>query len=220
MSKHPTKPKPTDKSGDEVYEFLVSELPPGMRKEARYFANALREANARYDRYAPIKNEWFQYKARRKRLEGITEFAKGLASRLCELDILSREDLENRVNPKEFNALIGSLYLVGKVTTDLAKDVQKIGKPRDLAEERWILELADIYENAFAEPAKVSGSGADPTKRHGKFYRLLETNRPTKFPRHGKLTLRQIDRTLKRRGAGKHGIELVFLRSDAGPVGS
>src|ERR1035437_8159232 len=28
---------------------------------------------------------------------------------------------------------------------------RQIGNPRDLAEERWILELADIYENAFSE---------------------------------------------------------------------
>ena len=33
----------------------------------------------------------------------------------------------------------------------------------------------------------------------GKFYRLLEVSRPDSFPRHGKLTPRQIERTLSRR---------------------
>jgi hypothetical protein len=35
--------------------------------------------------------------------------------------------------------------------------------------------------------------------RRGKFYRLLEVSRPKSFPQHGKLSLRQIDRMLKRR---------------------
>jgi hypothetical protein len=122
-----------------------------------------------------------------------------LESSLCELDILSRDDLESRIDPKEMKALVGSLHLLSKETTTLANEVQENGRPRDLAEERWILELADIYENAFCQPVRVSGSGAGLIKQRGMFYRLLELSRPISFPRHGKLNPRQIERMLKRR---------------------
>jgi hypothetical protein len=72
-------------------------------------------------------------------------------------------------------------------------------RPRDLAEERWIFELADIYENSFFEDARVWGSGGGPKKHRGRFYRMLEISRPEMFPRAGKLSVRQIDRMLKNR---------------------
>jgi hypothetical protein len=200
MSSKPKGLEESRGSGEPLYEYLVGELPPVVTSEARYFATALTEAGARYDRYVACKHEWLHYGPRKSRLKGIAKSANELVTDLHELDILSREELGNQFMPKEIEALIGSLGLLGKVATDLAQDVQEIGKPRDLAEERWILELADIYENAFGEPAKVLGSGSDKTtKRRGKFYRMLELSRPTRFPGHGKLTVRQIDRTLKRR---------------------
>jgi hypothetical protein len=196
-----TKPRSTEdgrESGEDL-EFLVRELPPGMKKEAQYFRNALRSAGERYDRYVTNKSEWTNYRERRKRLDSITDFARKLTSGLCELDILTREDLASRVDPKEIEAIIGSLRLLEKVTAELSKGVQKNGKRRDLAWERWILELADIYKNAFGEPARVWASGVEPRKLRGKFYRLLELSRPTKFSMHDKLSLRQINRMLKRR---------------------
>jgi len=192
----------------------VRELPPGLTSEARYFATALTEAGARYDRYVACKHEWFYYGPRKTRLKGIAKSANELATDLHELDILTREDLGNRINPKDIAALIGSLGLLGKVATGLAEAVQGIGKPRDLAEERWISDLADIYENAFDEPARVWGSGSDKTtRRRGKFYRMLTLSRPTRFPAHGKLTVRQIDRTLKRRKELKRRISLEEYRA-------
>ena len=65
---------------------------------------------------------------------------------------------------------------------------------RDLAEERWITELADIYENAFSRPALIG-----PVKKRGNFYDLLQVSRPKEYPTKGKLGVRQIDRMLKRR---------------------
>ena len=43
-----------------------------------------------------------------------------------------------------------------------------------------------------------SGAGADETGR-GTFSHLLEFSRPETFSQHGKLSVRQIDRMLKRR---------------------
>jgi hypothetical protein len=101
---------------------------------------------------------------------------------------------------------VGSLRLVEKVTSDMIEEVQVTGKPRDLAEERWILELAQIYKNAFAEPATASRSGGRPARRHRRFYQLLELGRPGSLPQYGKLTYRQVDRTLSRQGKRTHGM--------------
>jgi hypothetical protein len=169
-----------------------------LTKQADYLTDALLKAGARYDRYAAEKNrnKWLDYTARWKRLEKITRSIQALATDISELDILTRDDLWSRVDPIAVEALIGSLLIVGKATNDLAKETQKNGRPRDLAEERWILELADIYENAFSEHARVwrtdDGLMSD-------FYALLELSRPEAFPRHGKLSRRQIDRTLSQR---------------------
>jgi hypothetical protein len=97
--------------------------------------------------------------------------------------------------------LRGSLLFLALQTVDMARNVQRNGKPRNIAEERWILELADIYENAFCRPASVSGSGGEPAKRRGKFYHLLEESRPQLFPRYGKLSLRHIKQLLAQRNA-------------------
>jgi hypothetical protein len=45
----------------------------------------------------------------------------------------------------------------------------------------------------------VSGSGSDPVKRRGKFYRFLKRGLPASFFRHGKLSIRQIKRVLTQR---------------------
>jgi hypothetical protein len=78
--------------------------------------------------------------------------------------------------------------LLGKEAADLAKQVQKSGRPRDFAEERWILELADIYEIAFAAKPRIWGSGTETVKRRGRFYDLLMVSRPLSFPQHDKLS--------------------------------
>ena len=206
MSGCPVKAKSTGESrvgeaNEDLHSFLVRELPPGKTKQASYLMEVLREAGARFDRYDAKRNEWLNYATRRSRLETITKLLEELESCLCDLDILSRDELANRVDPKMIETFVGSIRLLRKETTNLAKETQKNGRPRELAEERWIMELADIYENAFGRPAGIWGSGATPTKRRGKFYDLLELSRPTTLARDGKLSLRQIARMLKRRKA-------------------
>jgi hypothetical protein len=143
------------------------------------------------------------YTARRRALSGVAKSAEQLAAKLCELDLLSRDELARRMDATEFAALIGALLLLSKETSGLAQEVQKNGRPRDLPEEQWITELAGIYENAFGKPAKVSGSGDEKVERRGKFYRLLEVGRPGSFPANGKLSIRQVDRVLKQRRRDK-----------------
>jgi hypothetical protein len=185
--------------GDDLLDFLVGELPPGKTEQAAYITLALREASARYDRYMVRRGDWLNYKTRRGRLRRVTKLIEDLTSGICELDVLTHDDLATRVHENCIPGLIGLLHLLRKQTTDLFNETQQSGRPREIAEERWIVEVADIYENAFDKPASVSGSGNGPANRRGKFYRLLELGRPTSFPRAGKLSIMQIGRVLRRR---------------------
>jgi hypothetical protein len=141
---HTTEKIRASEGDEEIHDFLVRKLPPGKTKQAPYLTNALLKAGARYDRYTAKRNEWLDYAARRNRLNRIAKSVNELTSGLFELDILSRDELASRLDPKEVETLIGSLSLLGKETAELVKEAQENGRPRDLAEERWILELADI----------------------------------------------------------------------------
>lgn len=200
-------------SREAVCEFLVRKLPPAVTKDTDYLADALFAAGVRYDRYVAENNEdkWRDYTARRRRFEKITRASQTLINELLELDVLSRDDLSNFIDPIATEALVGSLHRLRKVVGELNNEVQKKGKPRNLAEERWIHAVADIYENAFGEPARVwrseDGLMSD-------FYQLLELSRPESFPRHGKLGRRQIDRVLTHRNA-KSKISFLNLSAPA-----
>jgi len=187
--------------GKNIFDFLVRELPPTKTKQAPYLTEALLHAGTRYDRLTARKHEWWRFGTRAALLKDVSEGATRLAKSLSKIDIVTRDDLEGRMGPEKLEAIFGSLHLLWKETTELAMQVQRSGKPRDLAEERWIIELADIYENAFGKRAAVGGSGGKTAKPRGKFSRLLELGRPTSYPRYGKLNPRQVDRILKRRKA-------------------
>jgi hypothetical protein len=183
---------------ESLHGFLFRELPAG-KSEVSYVVDALAAAGERYDRYTARKDEWWSYANRRDRLARVSRYAEWTASELRKLDVIASEDLRTRLGAKELDALIGSLTNLATQTVEMAKEVQTTGKPRDVAEERWILELADIYENFLCRPATVSGSGDEPTRRRGKFYHFLLLSRPPSFPRHGKLSLRHIKQVLAQR---------------------
>jgi hypothetical protein len=187
----------SDQDSD-VHRFFVCALPPERASRAPYFTKAVCEAGERYDRYIARRDEWWSFAKRRDKLKKIVTFVEGVASGLRELDILSRDDLAVRVGSREIDELVASLHRLGREATILVGQAQTMGRPRDLAEERWILELADIYENAFRQSATVWGTGR-PTKGRPGFYSFLELSRPNKFPSHGKLHPRQVDRLLKQR---------------------
>jgi hypothetical protein len=198
----PKREWPAQDGREGILEFLGHKLPPEKRRNAPYIADALLRAGARYDRYSANRNDWLNYSHRRNRLERIRKSAVELGVSLRDLDILSLDDLTNRVDPKQIEVLIGLLFFLSKGIVDLLNEVQTKGRPRDLAEERWILELADIYENCFCKPARIWGSGVHSGKRRGTFHELLNASRPPSFPRHGKLSLKQLNRTLRLRKKG------------------
>jgi hypothetical protein len=199
------------RSHEAILGFLMRELPPSQAKQASYLTNALIEAGKRYDRRQARKDEWTGYNVRRGRLLTVSKSAQSLASSLSKLDVLSRYDLDGQVGSEWIEALIGSLLTLSSSLTKMIETVQKSGRPRDLAEERWIFELADIYENAFDRPARVWGAGSDTTKKRGGFYNLLEVCRPGSFPRYGKLSLRQVQRSLYSRNKERGAIALMKI---------
>jgi hypothetical protein len=176
--------------------FLARDLPPGSLEHAGAIVSAVLSAGARYDRYNARRLELMDYAARRRKLTTIARLARQLGTGLCELDILSRDTLGCPADPRELDALVGTLQLLNLRARVTALEMQGTGRPRDLAEEFWILEMADIYENAFCREAKLSGSGDDP---RGKFYHFLKCGLPPSFARYGKLHLRQVKRALSKR---------------------
>jgi hypothetical protein len=154
--------------------------------------------------------------ARRDDAEHFAKAIKDAGERydLCSLDILTRDDLASRIGPERIDCLVGLLDLLKQRADALERKLQKRGKPRDLASERWILEMADIFENAFSKRPTVSGSGEDSARRRGRFYRLLVLGRPLRYARHGRLTLKHIQKLLKLRS--QKPIEVAeFLRASA-----
>jgi hypothetical protein len=122
MSRRTTKPQatltgPRSESCSDVQAFLFRELAPRNARRASYFAGAVREAGERYDRYIDRRDEWWNFAVRRDKLKKITTFIDGVASGLCELDILSRDDLASRIGSKEIDELVSSLHRLSKEAT-------------------------------------------------------------------------------------------------------
>ena len=172
---------PARESPSDVDEFLIRELAPENVRRASNFSNAVRVAGERYVRYSERKEEWFNYSSRREKLKKITTFVDKVASGLGELDIVSRDDLASRVGSKEIDGLIGSLRRLGKEMTILVSQVQPSGRARDLDKERWIIDIAEIYEKAFDLPASIWGAEGGPIKGRRSFYRFLELSHPCQF---------------------------------------
>jgi hypothetical protein len=174
---------------EDIHDFLVQKLPPAKTNEALYITSAILKAAARYDRYSEMRDDWIKYTARKRHLNRMIKLLDQLAAVLRDLDILSRDELTSRCHP-DLEMLLGSLMRLSKQAECMVEEAPKNGRPYELADERWIIDLANIYENAFCQ--SISD---DLTK----FRRFLETSRPASFARYGKLGLRQVKRTLERR---------------------
>lgn len=197
--------------GDEsLHDFLARELPPGATEQTVYVVKAVSAAGARYDRYNTHRDEWLDYAGRKRRLNSVAWLTEKLVLELCKLDILSRDRLVCPTEPKRLEALVGTLAFLNGEAAKMAGEIQDNGRPRDIAEQHWILEMADIYENSFGRPPTLSGSWNKPG---GRFYRFLERGLPPSFLRYGKLSLRHVKRTLARR---KKPIKIVL--TIGGPV--
>lgn len=168
----------------------------GDRKEIEA---ALLRAADRYDRYMSSEDEWKEYAQRAAKLDGIRDHAREAAKGIGSLDIISREDFEARLGRERLATIKFDLERLALEADRLAKEVQRRGAPKNLAEERWIWEVADIFENALGKEAKVWGPGSGRRKNKGPFYELLEVCRPNFFPRYGKLHSKQVRTVLKRR---------------------
>ena len=198
-------------ANETLIDFLARELPPTRRDDAEHFAKAIREAGERYNRYDERRADWEKYSRRRARLHKLKALSGDLVSALCAVDVLSRDDLESRIGPEKIDQLNGLLILLNQHAVALGRETQVRGKPTDHASERWILAMADIFENAFSRAPTVSGSGEDPAGRRGRFYRMLELGRPSRFARHGRLSLKHVQTLLRSRKPSNSPVDFMGL---------
>jgi hypothetical protein len=187
---------------EEVRTFLAGSLPSERQHDLGFLRGAIAAAATRFDRYA-ANRQWEDFYDRRRRLDKIASDAGHLAEELVSLDVISRDDLADRIQPGRLDEIVGLLHLLRAEAKGLRENVQSDGRPRDLAEERWVHAIADIFEMAFREPAKLRGASENPK---GKFFQLLKVSRPYSFARlQGKLSARQIRRHLTRRVSSQIG---------------
>ncbi len=182
-----------------ILEFLRKSLPDMDESGLDLIVTGLLRAGERYDRYAANKEDWTSYVNRRRVLTKITKQAAELVESLRELDIISRDILEERLSIERLGTISSFLGYLEREGTKLAGDVQKEGRQIDLAEEIWILEIAEIFENAFGRSASDSDPGSGKKKNRRPFFQLLKLSRPSSFPRYGKLDRRQVDRVFDRK---------------------
>ena len=144
--------------GDEtLQQLLLRELPPGMAEQAPYVVNAVLTAGARNELYNAHRNEWIDYAGRKRSLRRVASLANQLASELCALDILSHTKLVSPADPRQLSALVGSLEFLKIVARVTALEIQDTGRPRDLAEEGWILEMAREKLRSRVEEVAAAG---------------------------------------------------------------
>jgi hypothetical protein len=136
---------------------------------------------------------------RAARLQKIEEGAKEVVVALLGLDVMSRDDIASRIGARAIEEYIGSFQTLTLEAIRLRHDIQERGKPRDVARERWIRDMADIFETTFDEAAAVSGSGDSPIRQRGKFYRLLDLSRPSRLAQYGSLSPKHVKSVLAAR---------------------
>jgi hypothetical protein len=204
MSSPSTPINPVDDRPERIRAYLEKALPPGKKEQASYLTDAIVQAGHLYDRQTAGRNDWLNYTHRRERLKRLMKSVAEAASHLIKLDVMTQDELSDQLGPKKLEELIGALNMLFDKVRILENQMQRDGRPLDLAEERWIKALAKIYENAF-DKSPFGESRIEPGRSRGNFYRLLQVSRPALFARYGKLSLKQIKRKLK----GKAGTPII-----------
>ncbi len=193
--------------------FLEHRLSVDSPSDIQTLIGTLKAAGERYIRYFSDLQRPKGHKNRRHNLREIADQAVELRRAIASIDSIFRDDFESRFGPEKLERLLGHLHDFEKYADDALRGAQPVGRPRDLAQERWVLELAEIYETNTRKAARILGPGSEKDmKKQGPFYEFLNLSRPEKFVRDTFLDSRQIRRILARRQK-----ELVPPRGKPGP---
>lgn len=185
---------------DKLCEFLKRKLPQGAQGDLTVIVQALESAGRQYERYANAPQEWRNYGKRRKNLNNIQERATRLRDLLVRLDPISRDDIEVHLGNEKVQTLQGYLSDLGYRSQQMFEEIQtKKGRSRNVPRDRWVQEVADIYECNFRRPATVSGSGNALKEKRGNFYTLLWLSLPEGIRQHWTLHPKTLTRILKSR---------------------
>jgi hypothetical protein len=180
-------------------EFLLCALPKGARSRVDEMIRAWDYAGRRYERYAETRTIWSDYKRWRDMLWRLISTSGNLAKDIARLDPISRDDLEARVGSEKLETVIGYLDTLAEQAQSICQQIQVAGPSRDLALERWVHDVAAIYEANFRRKASISGSASELRRERGKFNRLLHIAKPAPLPQRALAHPARLTRILKRR---------------------
>jgi len=127
---------------------------------------------------------------RRRQLELICKESDTILVSLKELD-------EEFWEPLAVECFLKDLRKLNSLASAQLKKMQRMGRPRDLARQRWVDDVAAIYEKAFNKKAAISGSNSGNSQKRGPFFELLILSAPEQV----NLDAKAIRRILKRRAS-------------------
>lgn len=203
---------------DRLRAFLNHHLPGRAKSDLAAIVEAVRAAGRRYVRHAQSRKQWDDaqerrgpgehkkgyLQQRRRRLGRVATLAIQLQEEISCLDSIFLEDLEFCLGAEQMKELRTSVADLGVHSRQLLEGAQEKGRARDLAQERWIHDMAIIFETNFKAPAKVWGSSEPEGKSsRGPFYDLMKLGRPNDFDRYRLLDPTQVRRILGRRRPGR-----------------
>jgi hypothetical protein len=182
---------------DRLRDFLHRKVGPDSSGKATSVTEAVIAANERYVRHMADKARWMNLSQRNGRLRRIERHTRELHEEVSNLDSVAFLDMHDRLGSGTMERLQWELTRLGTDAAQLLKEAQKTGRPKNLAQERWVRALSEIYEAFAGKPARISGSASGPSSKRGPFYEFLEICVPDRFvPRLGFLDPTQVRRIL------------------------
>jgi len=181
----------------ELLAFLERKLRPDAPSDAQALLKAVWREAERYSDHARNSRRLKGQRNLRHDLSKIANQAPNLRQRIGGVSSILREDFTRHfTDPEKLPKLLGHLQDFETFAADTLGETQTTGRPRNLARERWVTELWDLYETNISTAARTTRKGA---KTLEDFYEFLRLSCPIKsVPERNKfLDKRQIRRILK-----------------------
>src|SRR5260370_31868852 len=133
---------------DELKKYLEKHLPNNAPSDVEAFVEAVRAEARRYVlNVETLGQPKSNRPSRRQNLQKAFDEARALRGSLSRLDSIFVEDLDQEMGRNSVQQLIGHLARFSERTADLLARMSKTGRPPNVAQERWVYALADLYES-------------------------------------------------------------------------
>jgi hypothetical protein len=181
-----------------LHSFLDSRLPRKARRNLQSIVDAIVDEARKYNARIATKHLWSDYGARRRRLKMLSNASVVLARELLALDPIAKELLAPRLPLETLEKVKGHLLDIRFHADELLRQSPQRGRPPNVAEEIWVMAIADIFEVSFERKPSIS-------QARGAFFELLKVARPFRMMREGDLDTRSLRRALKKREMYREG---------------